>query len=170
MKKKHIVTIVLLVLVFCHNKTNAQIPPSVNYHFCALNGTCYNDANNNNPRVSLILEEYSPQQIIDYTEAFMEMHPQYTLVAPASQLYNCTWSVEPAAMFQVSSGSGYIANLNYKTPFEYLAPKATITYTFSYGCDNHYTVSKEFDLRIPTTTISAIPSAVGNMCRTGKLL
>lgn len=308
MKKKHIVTIVLLVLVFCHNKTNAQIPPSVNYHFCALNGTCYNDANNNNPRVSLILEEYSPQQIIDHTEAFMEMHPQYTLVAPASQLYNChgfaysvfqggeklkidwyeelcsyngsgtksyieideseaqpgdivtaveenwgiftsrhsaiyvnedtllsklgfeplfkhhkndpwlnglmglglsshyvyyrriintpnqitgpytfngtgvfefypsmlstncTWSVEPAAMFQVSSGSGYIANLNYKTPFEYLAPKATITYTFSYGCDNHYTVSKEFDLCIPTTTISAIPSAVGNMCRTGKLL
>lgn len=67
---------------------------------------------------------------------------------------NCTWSVEPAAMFQVSSGTGYTANLSYKTPFEYLAPKATITFTFSYGCENHYTVSKEFDLRIPTTTIS----------------
>lgn len=67
---------------------------------------------------------------------------------------SCTWSVEPAAMFQVSSGTGYTANLSYKTPFEYLAPKATITFTFSYGCDNHYTVSKEFDLRIPTTTIS----------------
>ena len=67
---------------------------------------------------------------------------------------NCTWSIEPAAMFQVSSGTGYTANLSYKTPFEYLAPKATITFTFSYGCDNHYTVSKEFDLRIPTTTIS----------------
>ncbi len=67
---------------------------------------------------------------------------------------SCSWSVEPAAMFQVSSGTGYTANLSYKTPFEYLAPKATITFTFSYGCDNHYTVSKEFDLRIPTTTIS----------------
>lgn len=67
---------------------------------------------------------------------------------------NCTWSIEPAAMFQVSSGTGYTANLSYKTPFEYLAPKATITFTFSYGCENHYTVSKEFDLRIPTTTIS----------------
>lgn len=67
---------------------------------------------------------------------------------------SCTWSIEPAAMFQVSSGTGYTANLSYKTPFEYLAPKATITFTFSYGCDNHYTVSKEFDLRIPTTTIS----------------
>lgn len=67
---------------------------------------------------------------------------------------SCTWSVEPAAMFQVSSGTGYTANLSYKTPFEYLAPKATITFTFSYGCENHYTVSKEFDLRIPTTTIS----------------
>ena len=67
---------------------------------------------------------------------------------------SCTWSIEPAAMFQVSSGTGYTANLSYKTPFEYLAPKATITFTFSYGCDNHYTVSKEFDLRIPTTTVS----------------
>ena len=57
-------------------------------------------------------------------------------------------------MFQVSSGTGYTANLSYKTPFEYLAPKATITFTFSYGCENHYTVSKEFDLRIPTTTVS----------------
>lgn len=67
---------------------------------------------------------------------------------------SCSWSVEPAEMFQVSSGTGDIANLSYKTPFVYLAPKATITFTFSYGCDNHYTVSKEFDLRIPTTTIS----------------
>lgn len=67
---------------------------------------------------------------------------------------SCTWSIEPADMFQVSSGTGYTANLSYKTPFEYLAPKATITFTFSYGCENHYTVSKEFDLRIPTTTVS----------------
>ena len=66
----------------------------------------------------------------------------------------CIWSVEPAAMFQVSSGTGYTANLSYKTPFEYLAPKATITFTFNYGCDNHYTATKEIDLRIPTTTIS----------------
>ena len=295
MRKKHIVTIVLLILVFYHNKTNAQLPPSTNYYFCALNGTCYNDANNNNPRVYLILEEYSPQQIIDHTESFMEIHPGYTLVAPASQLYNChgfaysvfqggeklkidwyeelcsyngsntntksyieidesdaqpgdivtaveenwgiltsrhsaiyinedtllskwgfeplfkhhkndpwisgqigltnnvshyvyyrriintpnqisgpytfngtgvfefypsiplsscTWNVEPAEMFQNASGSGTTAYLSYATPFVYLAPKATITYTFSYGCANHYTVSKEFDLRIPTTTIS----------------
>lgn len=67
---------------------------------------------------------------------------------------NCTWSVEPAAMFQVPTGTGYSANLSYATPFVYLAPKATITFTFSYGCDNHYTVTKEFDLRIPTTTVS----------------
>lgn len=67
---------------------------------------------------------------------------------------NCTWSVEPAAMFQVPTGTGYSANLSYATPFVYLAPKATITFTFSYGCENHYTVSKEFDLRIPTTTVS----------------
>ena len=74
----------------------------------------------------------------------------YPSISPAS----CSWSVEPADMFQVSSGTGYRAILNYRTPFVYLAPKATITFTFSYGCDNHYTVSKEFDLRIPTTTIS----------------
>ena len=73
---------------------------------------------------------------------------------PSMLSTNCTWSVEPAAMFQVSSGTGERAVLNYATPFTCLAPKATITFTFSYGCDNHYTVSKEFDLRIPTTTIS----------------
>ncbi len=67
---------------------------------------------------------------------------------------NCTWSVEPADMFLVSSGSGYTANLSYKTPIVYLAPKATLTFTFSYGCANHYTATKEIDLYIPTTTIS----------------
>lgn len=73
----------------------------------------------------------------------------------------CTWSVEPSAMFQTSSGSGYTANLSYATPFVYLAPKATITFTFSYSCDNHYTVTKEIDLRIPTTTISGVAVSDG---------
>ena len=73
----------------------------------------------------------------------------YPSITPTS----CSWSVEPADMFQVSSGTGDRAILNYRIPFVYLAPKATITFTFSYGCDNHYTVSKEFDLRIPTTTV-----------------
>ena len=67
---------------------------------------------------------------------------------------NCTWSVEPADMFLVSSGSGYTANLSYKTPIVHLAPKATLTFTFSYGCANHYTATKVIDLYIPTTTIS----------------
>ena len=57
-------------------------------------------------------------------------------------------------MFQTASGTGTTANLTYKTPFTYLAPKARITITFSYSCDNHYSVSKEIDLLIPTTTIS----------------
>ena len=290
MKRIQLVTTILLILAFYQNKTTAQLPPSTNYYFCALNGTCFNEANNDNPSVSLILEEYSPQEMLAHTISFMIAHPQYTLVAPASQLYNChgyaysvfqggeklkidwddricsfngsgtesyvqinnnliqagdiativdpndngtysihssivvnsdtviskwghaplfkhhkndswiashtglgistqyvyyrrvinneilgpstfngtgtytfnydvlptscTWSVEPAAMFQVSSGTGYTANLSYKTPFEYLAPKATITYTFNYGCSNHYTATKEIDLRIPTTTVS----------------
>ncbi len=71
-------------------------------------------------------------------------------VTPAT----CTWSVEPADMFQNASGTGYTANLSYATPFVHLAPKATLTFTFSYGCDNHYTATKEIDLRIPTTTVS----------------
>ncbi|MBR4391523.1 MAG: T9SS type A sorting domain-containing protein [Bacteroidales bacterium] len=67
---------------------------------------------------------------------------------------NCYWSVEPAAMFQQSSGTGIVAALDYATPFIYLSPKATLTYTFSYSCDNSYSCSKEIDLLIPTTTIS----------------
>ena len=73
---------------------------------------------------------------------------------PDIPVSSCSWSVEPAEMFQNASGSGTTAYLSYATPFVYLAPKATITFTFGYGCDNHYTVSKEFDLRIPTTIIS----------------
>ena len=80
---------------------------------------------------------------------------------PSMPITGCTWNVEPAAMFQQSSGTGEIAELRYATPFVYLAPKATITFTFSYGCDNHYTVSKEFDLCIPTTTISGVAESDG---------
>ena len=293
--RKHITKIknaLIILSILYYGNTFAQ-SSSTNFYFCALNGTCYNEVNNDNPKVSRILEEYSPQQKIELTEAFMENYPQYVVVDSASLLYNChgfaysvyqggekvqitwdstiysnngalmasyviidstearlgdivtaveqeswgdltsrhsaivinedtllskwgnsplfkhrkydsllsvhmglgvsshyvyyrriintpnyisgpytfngtgvydfypsitptscSWSVEPAAMFQVSSGTGYRAILNYRTPFVYLAPKATITFTFSYGCDNHYTVSKEFDLRIPTTTIS----------------
>lgn len=75
--------------------------------------------------------------------------------------FSCTWSVEPAAMFQNASGSGTTASLSYATPFVYLAPKATITFTFGYGCDNHYTATKEIDLRIPTTTVSGIAISDG---------
>ena len=87
-------------------------------------------------------------------------------VTPAS----CTWSVEPAAMFQTSSGTGYTANLTYATPFTYLAPKATITFTFSYSCDNHYSVSKEIDLLIPTTTISGIVVSDGFVIDTNAIV
>ena len=67
---------------------------------------------------------------------------------------SCTWSVEPAGMFQTSSGTGNTANLSYKTSPTKLAPKATLTFTFAYSCDNHYSVSKEIDLRIPNATVS----------------
>lgn len=87
-------------------------------------------------------------------------------VAPTT----CTWSVEPAAMFQTSSGTGYTANLSYATPFTYLAPKATLTFTFSYGCDNHYTATKEIDLRIPTTTISGIAVSDGFIIDTNAVI
>ena len=35
---------------------------------------------------------------------------------PNINMTSCTWSVEPADMFQTSSGTGYTANLTYKTP------------------------------------------------------
>ena len=72
-----------------------------------------------------------------------------------SNSFACTWSVEPADMFQNALGTGTTANLSYAIPFVRLSPKATLTFTFSYGCDNHYSVTKEIDLRIPTTTVSS---------------
>ena len=82
----------------------------------------------------------------------------------------CTWSVEPAAMFQTSTGTGTTANLSFAIPFVYLAPKATITFTFGYGCDNHYTVKKEIDLRIPTTTISGTAVSEGFILDTNAVV
>lgn len=83
---------------------------------------------------------------------------------------SCTWSVEPANMFQISSGTGYTANLTYATPFTYLAPKAKITFTFSYSCDNHYSISKEIGLLIPTTTISSIAVSEGFVIDTNAVV
>ena len=83
---------------------------------------------------------------------------------------SCTWSVEPADMFQTASGTGTTANLTYKTPFTYLAPKARITFTFSYSCDNHYSVSKEIDLLIPTTTISGTAVSDGFVLDTNAVV
>ena len=93
----------------------------------------------------------------------------YTFVPYVSSL-PCTWSVEPADMFQTASGTGTTANLTYKTPFTYLAPKARITFTFSYSCDNHYFVSKEIDLLIPTTTISGTAVSDGFVLDTNAVV
>ena len=82
----------------------------------------------------------------------------------------CTWSVEPAELFQTSSGTGYTANLSYKTSPTRLATKARITFTFAYSCDNHYSVSKEFDLRIPTTTISGTAVSDGFIIDTNAVV
>ena len=89
---------------------------------------------------------------------------------PNISLASCTWSVEPADMFQTASGTGTTANLTYKTPFTYLAPKARITFTFSYSCDNHYSVSKEIDLLIPTTTISGTAVSDGFVLDTNAVV
>lgn len=64
-------------------------------------------------------------------------------------------------MFQQPSGSGYAATLHYATPFTHLAPKATVTFTFGYGCDNHYTTTKEIDLVIPTASTASNAESVG---------
>lgn len=82
----------------------------------------------------------------------------------------CSWSVEPAAMFQNATGTGNTANLSYATPFVHLAPKATLTFTFSYGCDNHYTATKEIDLLIPTTTISGFAVSDGFVLDTNAVV
>ena len=84
----------------------------------------------------------------------------YTFV-PNVTPAECSWKVEPAVMFQQSSGNGYVANLSYKTNLSHIYPKAVVTFTFKYGCDNTYTVKKEIDLAIPTSTLSGIRTSDG---------
>lgn len=278
--------LIILLLFCCSNYLVAQIMVGEPFHFCALNGSCYND---NDRRVTIEYNEYTSDEIIHQTELFQNAHPEFEIIEPTSMKYNChgyaysvfqggeklwiqweedicddneteyysyvmipeneakygdiatiidatvdnysphscivynndtliskfaytplfkhykydswivqetglnsssvytyyrrvantqingadtfngngtytfapnveiescTWSVEPAAMFQQSSGSGTIVNLSYKSNLSYLAPKAVLTFTFSYDCDNHYTVKKEIDLTVPTMSVS----------------
>ena len=282
--------ILILLFLFCcsNHRIMAQIMVGEPYHFCALNGSCYND---NDRRVTIEYNEYTPAEIVFQTELFQNTYPEFEIIEPTSIRYNChgyaysvfqggenlwiqweedicnnngsqyysyvripeneatygdiatiidttidnysphscivynddtliskfaytplfkhykydpwivqetglnsssvytyyrrvantqidgpnvfngnatytftpnvtpsscSWSVEPAEMFYQSSGSGNIANLSYKSTLSYLAPKAILTFTFAYTCDNHYTVKKEIDLTIPTTTLSGM--------------
>ena len=88
MKKEHyIIAFIVITLLYHNTNSYAQSPQPTNYYFCALNGTCYNDANDY--KVRLINEEFTPEMTTLITESFATNHPNYTILASASKLYNC---------------------------------------------------------------------------------
>jgi hypothetical protein len=59
----------------------AQIMVGEPYHFCALNGSCYND---NDRRVTIEYNEYTPAEIVFQTELFQNTYPEFEIIEPTS--------------------------------------------------------------------------------------
>ncbi len=62
--------IFLTIFVIITIIASAQVE-GMPYHFCALNGSCYND---NDRKVTFEENEYTPDEIIHLTELFQNMH------------------------------------------------------------------------------------------------
>ena len=84
----------------------------------------------------------------------------YTFV-PNVTPSSCRWNIEPYTMFQQSFSFGQTASLSYKSNLTHISPKAVITFTFQYGCDNSYTTKREIELEIPTSTLSGTITSDG---------
>ena len=57
------------------------------YHFCAMNGSCYNQPLER--FVTIVNYDYLPETAIYETEQFMAAHPSFELISLASKRYNC---------------------------------------------------------------------------------
>jgi hypothetical protein len=84
----------------------------------------------------------------------------YTFV-PNVTPSSCMWYIEPFTMFQQASNFGQTASPSYKSNLTHISPKAVITFTFQYGCDNSYTTKREIELEIPTSTLSGTITSDG---------
>ena len=83
-------TNILLIACFFfkYGISNAQyIMDGDPFHFCAMNSSCYNSVPNR--LATIVDEDYLPGQAIYETEQFMNAHPGFSLISPASLLYNC---------------------------------------------------------------------------------
>ena len=80
--------ILILLFLFCcsNHRIMAQIMVGEPYHFCALNGSCYND---NDRRVTIEYNEYTPAEIVFQTELFQNTYPEFEIIEPTSIRYNC---------------------------------------------------------------------------------
>ena len=88
--KRYIIALIIILSLVC-GKTQAQgIWVGSPYYFCAMNGTCYNDPNQQpNDLVKYVDTDYSSSTANYLTEQFMNAHPGFELLSPASLLYNC---------------------------------------------------------------------------------
>ena len=84
----------------------------------------------------------------------------YTFV-PDVEPTSCRWNIEPFSMFQQSFNFGQNASFSYTSDPSHLSPKAVITFTFQYGCDNSYTAKREIELELPTSTLSGTITSDG---------
>jgi len=85
-RKANLVLLVGLILNYYVVKAQ-EIMVGDPYHFCAMNGSCYNNIPN---RLATIVDsDFSPELAASLTELFMINHPDYEIISPASLLYNC---------------------------------------------------------------------------------
>jgi len=67
-----------------------------------------------------------------------------------------TWEVEPAGLFQSSTGNGLTANLQIRANPTHLADSGRITFYLGHtNGDNRYRVTKRFAIQIPTCTVTS---------------
>lgn len=67
--------------------SSAQERIDLPYHYCAMNGTIFNQPPYG--KVRFENEEFSIQEAANCTALFQEMHPDCIVIEPSSKLYNC---------------------------------------------------------------------------------
>ena len=87
MKRSRFIVLFAVFPLFSFTSSLAQNRFYLACNFYALNGTCFNQPPSWYAQTET--DGYSPEQIEHFTNQFITDYPNYPVVAPASNLYNC---------------------------------------------------------------------------------